>query len=184
MKLIKLAMILLVGQCTFNPLAALSNKLFDPETQTTVFKGGNEYSCYAVERAGNYFQEGLNEMCDRAGYKRQTDYTKEHVERVRENSALTVETFKGVYNCEKEEAAGNYFKNGIWTACNKAGYNRQDSYEITQDDLIDGRIELIKEVNELRGLCTRLSQGMGSTDADVILGCARVGVGVDATNLD
>ena len=129
MKSIKLAVILLVGQCVFNPLAVLS-QFNGGNVGATVSYEGNEYSCYALERAGNYFKKGFNVKCARVGYVRQADYPP------------------------------------------------------TQDDLIDLRIELVKKANEVRALCTKLSQGMGSTDPEIINGCAEVGIGVDATNLD
>ncbi len=47
---------------------------------------------------------------------------------------------------------------------------------------------LLKETsdnaNDLRKKCTKLSEGMGSTNPVIIFACACVGVGVDATNLD
>lgn len=129
MKSIKLAMLLLVGECAFNPLVALS-QFNGGNVGATVSYEGREYNCYALERAGNYFKKGFNVKCTRVGYIRQADYPP------------------------------------------------------TQDDLIDLRIERVKKVNETRALCTRLSQLGRDTDPKIINGCAKVGIRVDATNID
>ena len=68
MESIKLAMILLVGQCAFNPLSALSEPLVE-NTEITVQIGGHQINCYAAERAGNYFKNSINRACPNAGYE-------------------------------------------------------------------------------------------------------------------
>lgn len=41
---------------------------------TTVYVNGDEVSCYAAERAGNYHIKGTDNACRSAGYHRQSDY--------------------------------------------------------------------------------------------------------------
>lgn len=74
MKSIKLAIILLVGQCAFTPLVALSE--IKGNIGATVSVDGIDYTCYGVEKAGNRWKSSdIRTKCKDAGYVRQSDYT-------------------------------------------------------------------------------------------------------------
>ena len=166
MKSIKLAMILLVGQCVFNPLSALSKPL-EKNTQTTV-SVSNKVNCYAEEVAGHYFRDGINKLCDRAGYKRQLDYSRVNedlreptvglinIVRRRRESCLKLQDTKGI--TDTNVIIDNCFK-GIVT---KNGYTE---------------VDVIKA-------CSNLIDLKGTTDLEAIMGCAEVGVDVNAAYLN
>lgn len=175
MKSIKLAMILLVGQCVFNPLVALSKPLFTDATQVSVKKNGVDYSCYAVERAGNYFTSGVSELCERAGYERQANYGGDILGVPEKDLNLSVVTYDGEYYCYYAERANQYFKKGVAEACEKAGYTRQFVYEPTSQDLVDA-------ANDLRDICTGFITKRIPPSDQSILSCAKVGIDVTTVN--
>ena len=172
MKLFKIAIAAVVGSVLFSPVAGLAIG-----ESVYISKDGIDYSCYAVEKAGNYFTSGLSELCERAGYERQAYYGGDILGVPEKDLTLSVVTYDGEYYCYYAERANQYFKKGIAEACENAGYTRQFDYEPTSQDLVDA-------ANDLRGICTRFITKRIPPSNQSILSCAKVGVDVGAVNYE
>lgn len=64
----KLLLASAIGLLIFTPRSAFA------ETTTVVTINQQDISCYAAERAGNFFQDGIHKRCLEEGYERQADY--------------------------------------------------------------------------------------------------------------
>lgn len=64
----KLLLASALGLLIFTPMSAFA------ETTTVVTINKQDISCYAAERAGNFFQDGIHKRCLEEGYERQADY--------------------------------------------------------------------------------------------------------------
>lgn len=131
MKSIKLAMILLVGQCVFNPLAAQSKP--EPNHHVT-----NQDVVDLSNKIRGLCSGQLS---------------------IRPGLSLDI-----VSTCAEK---------GVYVDGTTLNYGTKLLLKETADN-----------ANALRKKCTKLSEGMGSTNPVTIFACASVGVGVDATNLD